>query len=583
MPRIRFLCLSLMLALLACEAQAKTFRYAYRVDPASLDPHALAETFTLSWLGQVYEPLVGRGKNLELVPALAVKWEQPDPKIWRMYLRPNVKFHNGEPFTADDVVFSIGRMKAEGSDMGYTFSTVTAVRKIDDLTVDLVMDKPNPILPMQTTSSYIMSKSWAEANGAAKPASVKNKVENFATNNANGTGPFKISSRQVGVKTILVPNEAWWGPKEHNLTEVVFTPIQSDATRVAALLSGEVDMVYPIPQQDVARVNATGKHSVLTGFELRTMFLNMDQKRDELLESSIKGKNPFKDKRVRQAIYQAIDMDAIRTRIMGGTSHVAGTMVAPGINGYDAKLDVRLPFDPEASKKLLTEAGYPTGFEIGMDCPNDRYVNDEKICQAIVGMLARVGIKANLLAQTRTKYFEKILSRNTTFSLLGWQPLSYDAHSTLQDVINTPRDKVGTYNVGSFSNPQDRSAHRHDRDRDRSGQASGSHLRGTVHPQSGDRPYPAASGGARLGRAQGRIRRAAQRRQPGAALGEGGGLSAKGGNIHPAAAVASAVRAARSGAGELRVAALRRRSRQQHGRAGGKPRGSRGHAPCTRA
>jgi peptide/nickel transport system substrate-binding protein len=454
MSRIRCLCLSLMFTLLACEAQAKTFRYAYRVDPASLDPHALAETFTLSWLGQVYEPLVGRGKNLELVPALAVKWEQPDPKIWRMFLRPNVKFHNGEPFTADDVVFSIGRMKAEGSDMGYTFSTVTAVRKIDDLTVDLVLDKPNPILPMQTTSSYIMSKSWAEANGAAKPASVKNKVENFATNNADGTGPFKISSRQVGVKTILVPNEAWWGPKEHNLTEVVFTPIQSDATRVAALLSGEVDMVYPIPQQDVARVNATGKHSVLTGFELRTMFLNMDQKRDELLESSIKGKNPFKDKRVRQAIYQAIDMDAIRTRIMGGTSHIAGTMVAPGINGYDAKLDGRLAFDAEASKKLLTEAGYPAGFEIGMDCPNDRYVNDEKICQAIVGMLARVGIKANLLAQTRTKYFEKILSRNTTFSLLGWQPLSYDAHSTLQDVINTPRDKVGTYNVGSFSNPR---------------------------------------------------------------------------------------------------------------------------------
>jgi peptide/nickel transport system substrate-binding protein len=454
MSRIRFLCLSLMLALLACEAQAKTFRYAYRVDPASLDPHALAETFTLSWLGQVYEPLVGRGKNLELVPALALKWEQPDPKIWRMYLRPNVKFHNGEPFTADDVVFSIGRMKAEGSDMGYTFSTVTAVRKIDDLTVDLVMDKPNPILPMQTTSSYIMSKSWAEANGAAKPASVKNKVENFATNNADGTGPFKISSRQVGVKTMLVPNEAWWGPKEHNLTEVAFTPIQSDATRVAALLSGELDMVYPIPQQDVARVNATGKHSVLTGFELRTMFLNMDQKRDELLESNVKGKNPFKDKRVRQAVYQAIDMDAIRTRIMGGTSHVAGTMVAPGVNGYDAKLDVRLPFDPDASKKLLTEAGYPTGFEIGMDCPNDRYVNDEKICQAIVGMLARVGIKANLLAQTRTKYFEKILSRNTTFSLLGWQPLSYDAHSTLQDVINTPREKVGTYNVGSFSNPR---------------------------------------------------------------------------------------------------------------------------------
>src|SRR6266436_96792 len=452
MLRLRCLCLSLVVTFLVGEANAKTFRYAYRIDPASLDPHALAETFTLSWLGQIYEPLVGRGKNLELVPALATKWEQPNPTTWRFHLRPNVKFHNGEPFSADDVIFSIGRIKAEGSDMAYTVASVTEVRKIDDLTVDMVMDKPNPILPMQTTSTYIMSRTWADANGAVKPASVKNKVENFETSNANGTGPFKIMSRQVGVKTTLVPHPAWWGASEHNLSEVVFTPIQADATRVAALLSGEVDMAYPVPQQDAARIGGTGKHQLLTGFELRTIFLNMDQARDELLESNIKGKNPFKDKRVRQAIYQAIDIEAIRNRIMGGTSHIAGAMVAPGINGYDAKLDVRLPFNPDASKKLLAEAGYPNGFEIGMDCPNDRYVNDEKICQAIVGMLARVDIKVNLLAQTRTKYFEKILSRNTTFSILGWQPLSYDAHSTLQDAINTPKDKIGTYNVGSFSN-----------------------------------------------------------------------------------------------------------------------------------
>jgi len=436
-------------------AEAKTFKYAYRIDPASLDPHALAETFTLSWLGQVYEPLVGRGKNLELVPGLATKWEQPDPTTWRFFLRPNVKFHNGESFTADDVIFTVGRLKAEGSDMAYTVASVKEVKKIDDLTVDFILEKPNPILPVQTTSTYMMSKSWAEANGAAKPASVKNKVENFATNNANGTGPFKIQSRQVGVKTVLVPSASWWGTKEHNLTEVVFTPIGADATRVAALLSGEVDMIYPIPQQDSARVNGTGKHAVLTGFELRTIFLNMDHGRDELLESNVKGKNPFKDIRVRRAVYQAIDMTAIRDRIMGGTSNIAGIMVAPGINGHDKALDTRvLPYDPEASKKLLAEAGYPQGFEIGMDCPNDRYVNDEKICQAVVGMLARVGITVKLLAQTRTKYFEKILARTQTFSLLGWQPLSYDAHSTLQDVIHTPKDKIGTYNVGSYSNPK---------------------------------------------------------------------------------------------------------------------------------
>jgi len=445
---------AVLMALVADGATAKNFRYAYRVDPASLDPHALAETFTLSWLGQIYEPLVGRGRNLELVPALAVKWEQPDPTTWRFYLRPNVKFANGESFSADDVIFSVGRIKSEGSDMAYTVASVKEVKKIDDLTVDFILTKPNPILPVQTTSTYMMSKAWAEANGAAKPSSVKAKVENFATNNTNGTGAFQIQSRQVGVKTVLVPNAKWWGPKEHNLTEVTFTPVQADATRVAALLSGELDMIYPIPQQDIARINATSKHTVLTGFELRTIFLNLDQARDELVESSVKGKNPFKDKRVRQAMYQAIDMAAIKDRIMGGTSNIAGIMVAPGINGHDKAIDSRvLPYNPDAAKKLLADAGYPQGFEIGMDCPNDRYVNDEKICQAVVGMLARVGITVKLLAQTRTKYFEKILSRNQTFSLLGWQPLSYDAHSTLQDVIHTPAEKIGTYNVGSYANP----------------------------------------------------------------------------------------------------------------------------------
>jgi peptide/nickel transport system substrate-binding protein len=237
-------------------------------------------------------------------------------------------------------------------------------------------------------------------------------------------------------------------------TEVDFTPIQSDETRVAALLSGQVDMVYPVPQQDVARVDASGTASVLKGSELRTMFLNMDQWRDALEDSSVTGKNPFKDHRVRQAIYQAIDMQAIKDRIMGGTSHIAGEMVAPGINGYDPKLDTRMPYDPAASKKLLAEAGYPDGFSFTMDCSNDRYVNDEKICQAIVGMLGRVGLKVNLLAQTRSKFFEKVLSRKTSFAMLGWQPLTYDAHSTLQDTMSTPKDKVGTYNVGNFSDPR---------------------------------------------------------------------------------------------------------------------------------
>jgi peptide/nickel transport system substrate-binding protein len=444
--------LSLAFLTFVLPVDAATFRYAYRIDPASLDPHSIGETFTLSWLGQIYEPLIGRGKKLELIPALALTWEQPDSLTWRFHLRPNVKFHGGEQFGADDVVYSITRAKA--SDLGFSVISVKEAKKVDDLTVDLILDKPNPTLPFEITSTYILSKAWAGAHGADKAASVKEKNENFASTNTNGTGPFRLQSRQAGVKAVLVPHQAWWGPNEHNLTEVVFTPVQSDATRVAALLSGELDMIYPVPQQDIAKVSAAGKTDVLQSFELRTIFLNMDQKRDELLDSNVKGKNPLKDRRVRQAIYQAIDMTAIRDRIMGGTSHNAGIMVAPGVNGYDAKLDTRLPFDPGASKKLLAEAGYPDGFEMGMDCPNDRYVNDEKICQAVAGMLARVGIKLNLTAQTRTKYFEKALGRNIGFALIGWQPLSYDALSTLRETMNTPAGKTGTWNIGSYSNPK---------------------------------------------------------------------------------------------------------------------------------
>ena len=400
--------------------------------------------------------------------------------------------------------------------MAYTVATVTEVKKIDDLTVDFIMGKA------QSDPAAADHLDLHDEQGVGRE-----EQRRLAGQHQEQAGELRDQQRQRHrrVQDRVAPGRReddlraatprWWGPKEHNLTEVVYTPIQSDATRVAALLSGEVDMVYPVPQQDAARISGTGKHQLLTGFELRTIFVNMDQSRDELLESSVKGKNPFKDKRVRQALYQAIDMEAIKSRIMGGTSNIAGIMVAPGINGYDKPSSMcACKYDPDASKKLLAEAGYPSGFEIGMDCPNDRYVNDEKICQAIVGMLARIGVKVNLLAQTRSKYFEKILSRNTTLSILGWQPLSYDAHSTLQDVINTPKDKIGTYNVGSFSNKKiDELTDKIENEVDPA-KRQALITRGAHDPQGRDRPHPAASGRPRLGRAQGRVGASAQRRQP---------------------------------------------------------------------
>jgi peptide/nickel transport system substrate-binding protein len=219
------------------------------------------------------------------------------------------------------------------------------------------------------------------------------------------------------------------------------------------MLSGEIDVMEPVPLQDVERLKSNPNITVLQGPELRTIFLGMDQKRDELQFSSVKGKNPFKDKRVRQAFYQAIDIETIKTRVMRNAATPTGLMVAPGIKGFVADLNKRLPHDPEAAKKLLADAGYPSGFEVGMNCPNDRYVNDGEICQAVAANLARIGVKVNLQAESKATYFPKILRRDTSFYLLGWTPGTYDSHNPLSSLMATPNDKgQGQFNLGSYSN-----------------------------------------------------------------------------------------------------------------------------------
>jgi peptide/nickel transport system substrate-binding protein len=210
-----------------------------------------------------------------------------------------------------------------------------------------------------------------------------------------------------------------------------------------------------VPLQDVERINASPNAKVIVGPELRTIFLGMDQKRDELLFSNVKGKNPFKDKRVRQAFYQAIDIVGIQKTVMRNASRPTNLMVGPGINGFNEALDKRLPFDPEASKKLLAEAGYPNGFEVTMNCPNDRYVNDARICQAVAANLSRVGVKINLAAETKGTYFPKILRRDTSFYMLGWTPTTYDTHNALNALTRCPDETgAGQFNLGAYCNPE---------------------------------------------------------------------------------------------------------------------------------
>jgi peptide/nickel transport system substrate-binding protein len=434
-------------------AVAKTFRLADQGDVLSMDPYMLNEALLLNFTGNIYEGLTGRGKQLELVPELATDWKQTSPTTWRFNLRKGVKFHDGRQFTADDVIFSLGRAQGEGSDMKSYVGSIKEIAKVDDHTIDIVTNAPFPILPEVIGLWRIMSKAWCEEHDAVRPADVRKATDNYASTHANGTGPFMLKARQPGVRTVLEPNPNWWGKPEHNLTEVIFTPIGNDATRVAALVSGEIDMMQPVPLQDVARLQSSDTLKVMQAPELRTIFLGMDQKRDELQFSNVKGKNPFKDKRVRQAIYQAIDIEAIKTRIMRGASAPTALMIAPGINGYPAALNKRLPYDPDAARKLLAEAGYGNGFEVSLNCPNDRYVNDAEICQAIAAMLARVGVTINLVAESKATYFPKILRRDTSFYLLGWTPGSYDSHDPLYVVISTPGEAgQGQWNLGAYSN-----------------------------------------------------------------------------------------------------------------------------------
>ncbi len=281
------------------------------------------------------------------------------------------------------------------------------------------------------------------------------KEDNYALHYAMGTGPYKLVSREPDRKTVVETNPLWWDKPQGNADRVEFNVISSAPTRVAALLSGEMDMIYSVPPQDIARIKASPDLKILETPELRTIYLGFNFARDELKTSDVKGKNPWQDQRVREAVALAIDEQAITSRVMLGLGHPTGEMWGQGVNGYDAALDVHPKPDPAKAKQLLADAGYPNGFKVTLDCPNDRYVMDEQICTAIVSMLARVGIKVDLIAQTKTKFFSKINAPNydTDFFLLGWTPATYDAHNVLYTLLGTRNGKRGEINDGGYSNP----------------------------------------------------------------------------------------------------------------------------------
>ena len=351
---------AMALTLMAAEARAETFKWAYQGDVQSLDPQGLNETFTLGFLGNVYEGLTAYDAKLKLQPSLATSWDNTDKTHWRFHLRKGVTFHNGDKFTADDVIFTWKRGKTPGSDMKGYSAKISDIKKVDDYTIDVTTPTPNPILPRDLTLFFIMDKEWAETNNATEATSPKdaNGGSSFAASHENGTGPFVVVSRQPDVKTVFKNYDGYWDKDmKSNVTEVVFTPISEDATRTAALLSGNLDVVYPVPMQDWPRLDGAQGVKALHAPDVRTIFLGMDQFRDELLYSSVKGKNPLKDQKVRSAMAHAIDLEAINKKIMRGAANPTGLLVGPQVNGYDEALGKPYAYDPKHVEEALGRSG----------------------------------------------------------------------------------------------------------------------------------------------------------------------------------------------------------------------------------
>lgn len=436
-------------------ASAETLRWARAGDSLTLDPHAQNEGPTSALAHQIMEPLVMRDHSGAIVPALATAWapSETDPNVWTFTLREGVSFHDGAPFDSSDVKFSLERAMTEDSDFKELLASVTEVRAPDAYTIEIVTDGPNPIMPSNLTNMFIMDKEWAEANNATKVQDYEGGEDTFAAKNANGTGPYKLISREPDVKTVLAANENYWGAGEFPLdvTEIIYTPIQNAATRVAALLSGEVDFIQDVPVQDLERVAGTDGLDVRTAPQNRVIFFGMNSGDADLKNDNVDGANPLADKRVREAMNLAINRDAIKQVVMRGQSAPAGMIAPPFVNGWDEAMDGSSSTDLDKAKTLMADAGYGEGFSIQLDCPNDRYVNDEAICQASVGMLAQIGINVNLDAKPKAQHFPLLSNLETDFYMLGWGVPTYDSEYIFNFLVHGRDDKYGSWNATRFT------------------------------------------------------------------------------------------------------------------------------------
>ncbi len=443
---------ALMLTTVAVDAE--TLRWARVGDALTMDPHSQNEGPTHTLNHHIYETLVGRAVDGALTPRLATDWgiSEDDETVWVFTIREGVKFHDGSDMTVEDVVFSLDRARTTPSGMAALHAAVEEVTAVDDTTVHVRMSGPAPLYVQNLTNTFIMSKAWAEANGVETAPNFAAGEEAYSVRNTNGTGPYMLVERDPEVRTVLQVFEDHWDAAPE-VTEIIYTPISEAATRVAALLSGEVDIVQDVPVQDIARLEQTDGIRVVRGPENRNIFFSYDMASDSLASSNAEG-NPFASPEVREAMSLVIDRNAIQQVVMRGESQPSAAPLPPFVNGWTEEMHAFGDPDLARAQELMAEAGYGDGFSVQLDCPNDRYLNDEAICQALVGMLARIGVSVDLNAQTRSLHFPLIENWETDFYLLGWGVPTFDSQYVFDFLVHSREGSYGAFNGSRYSNPE---------------------------------------------------------------------------------------------------------------------------------
>jgi peptide/nickel transport system substrate-binding protein len=447
----RVLAVALLAFGCAAWAQPKVFRYASQYDPGSMDPHAVASTYNARILNQVYESLVGRDERFKIEPRLALSWTQVEGG-WRYKLRPNVKFHDGAPLTADDVVFSIERGLHPASQLKVALPNVKGARAVDPLTVEVLTTSPTPTLPLAMTNFRIVSKAWATKHKVEKPQNFNAKEETFATRNTNGTGPFMLKRWDPDSRTVLVANPNYWG-RRGNVEEAHFLVVATAATRMAGLVSGEIDFVVDPALQDVEKLKQTPGIVIGTSVGTLAQYMSFNFAHDTLKYGDAGGKNPFRDLRVRQAVRHALDLKAMQQKVLRGMATTGSALFSPIVDGWDSRFERTASYDVSLSRKLLAEAGYPNGFSVTLDC--GAQAPADAICQAIAGMLARVGIRVTHQPLPFNLLLPKVTSGDSSMFVIGWQPLTVDAEGVLVPLAHSRNaNGDGQYNNGGYFNPK---------------------------------------------------------------------------------------------------------------------------------